>query len=226
MPLWWPQHRLCSITWRQRGRELRPKPRLPPWGSRCFPGESCSAPCLPFSHTWNRVVRVLQNQTWVCLPRKASLLTSGHGEVKSIVYCRAPSKQSRQLMLSSVQLSRSVVSNSFSKGLNSHGGFQGKAIKTGWGGGAWGCVVSLWAFLWLVGDKRIKGSISSTFWFQSSGVYVLVTACIQLASSTWCSLWNSSYDWLRTALKEELKAKPLLFLSCFLLALHFSYFSD
>lgn len=32
-------HRLCSITWRQRGRR-----------SRCFPGESCSAPCLPFSH--------------------------------------------------------------------------------------------------------------------------------------------------------------------------------
>ena len=108
-------HRLCSITWRQRGRR-----------SRCFPGESCSAPCLPFSHAWNRVVRVLRNQTWVHLPRKASLLTSSHGEVKSIVYCRAPSKQSRQLMLSSVQFSRSVMSNSFSKGLNSHGGFQGR----------------------------------------------------------------------------------------------------
>ena len=81
----------------------------------------------------------------------------------------------------------------------------GKALKTGWGEGVWGCVVSLWAFLWLVGDKRTKGSISSTFWFQSSGVYVLVTAYIQLTSSTWWCLWNSSYDWLRTALKEELK---------------------
>ena len=46
-------------------------------------GESCSAPCLPFSHVWNRVVRVLLNQAWVCLPRKASLLTSGHGEVRA-----------------------------------------------------------------------------------------------------------------------------------------------
>ena len=204
MSLWWPPHRLCSITGRRRGWEVGPKPRLPPWHSTAAPGESCSAPPLPFSHTWNRVVRVLWNQTWVHLPRKASLLPSGHSEVKSIVDCRAPSKQSRQLMLSSVQFSRPVVSDSFSKGLKSHGGFQGKALKTGWGGGGWGCVVSLWAFFWLVGGKRIKGSISSTFWFKSSGVYVLVTAYIQLPPSTWWSLWSSSYDWLRTAFKEEL----------------------
>ena len=181
-----------------------PSPGCLPGIPAAAPGESSSAPPLPFSHAWNRVVRVLWNQTWVRLPRKASLLPSGHSEVKSIVDCRAPSKQSRQLMLSSVQFSRPVVSDSFSKGLKSHGGFQGKALKTGWGGGGWGCVVSLWAFFWLVGGKRIKGSISSTFWLQSSGVYVLVTAYIQLPPSTWWSLWSSSYDWLRTAFKEEL----------------------
>ena len=44
-------------------------------------------------------VMMLLNQTWVHLPThsKANLLTPGCGEGKCSVYCRAPSKESRQL---------------------------------------------------------------------------------------------------------------------------------
>ena len=42
----------------------------------------------------NDVVIILPNQTWVCYPIKANLLTPGCGEGKYSVYCRA--KQGEQ----------------------------------------------------------------------------------------------------------------------------------
>ena len=44
---------------------------------------------------------LLLNLAWVCLPTwsKDNLLTPGCGDGKCSVYCRAPSKESRQLVL-------------------------------------------------------------------------------------------------------------------------------
>lgn len=46
------------------------------------------------------------NQTWVPSPTcsKGDLLTPGHGEGKPSVYCRAPYKESRQLVFKTSQL--------------------------------------------------------------------------------------------------------------------------
>ena len=53
-----------------------------------------------------RMKVVLPNQTWVYLPTcsKANLLTLGCGEGKYSMYRRAPSKESRQLVLKRPQL--------------------------------------------------------------------------------------------------------------------------
>ena len=82
------------------------------------------------NHTDNNLIKiminVLPNQTWVHLPTrsKANLLTPGCGEGKCSVYCRAPSKEYRQLEA----LPQKALPD----------GFQGKVFKDSEGGGLWG----------------------------------------------------------------------------------------
>ena len=70
-----------------------------------------------FSIYWGMcLIFMLPNQTWVHSPEccKANLWTPGCGEGKWGIYCRAPSKESRQLMLKRLKLPN---------------GFQGKVFK-------------------------------------------------------------------------------------------------
>ena len=74
-------------------------------------------------------VALLPNQTWVCLPTcsKANILILGCGEGKCNIYCRAPSNESRQLVLKRPKLPED---------------FQGKVFKDGGvyvGGRVWVC---------------------------------------------------------------------------------------
>ena len=50
-----------------------------------------------------RLREMLPNQTWVCLPAgsKTNLPILGCGESKCSMYCKAPSKESRQLVFKS-----------------------------------------------------------------------------------------------------------------------------
>ena len=76
---------------------------------------------------------MLANKTWVHSPTcsKANLLTLGCGEGKCKVYCRAPSKESRQLTLKRPELSD---------------GFQRKVFKDWVRERVAGYTVSSWTF--------------------------------------------------------------------------------
>ena len=66
---------------------------------------------------------------------KANLLTLGCSKGKFRVYCRAPSKESRQLLLKRPELPSDV---------------QGKVFKDKVRERVLGCVISSWTFFWLV----------------------------------------------------------------------------
>ena len=76
---------------------------------------------------------MLLNQTWVFSPvhSEANLLTLRCGEAKYNVYCRALSKESRQLVLKRPELPE---------------GFQGKVFKDRVREGVMGCMISSWTF--------------------------------------------------------------------------------
>ena len=106
-----------------------------------------------FSNQWLNKVVGLPNQAWVCLHvhNKANLLTSGCGEGKCSVCCRAPSKESRQLVL---------------RRPNHPESFQGKVfkdrIREGWCG-VCDQLMDILLIGWWWGNQE---STSSTFWFQ------------------------------------------------------------
>ena len=131
-----------------------------------------------------RLLLALPNQTWVHLPAssKGNLLTPGCGEGRRSVYCRAPSKESRQLVLKRPELPE---------------GFQGKVFKDRVKERGCGvCVISswTWTFFWLVRGEVIEHQHHQPSGSSQSGVCMLVVS-IQLTSSTWfLYLQNSSKD--------------------------------
>ena len=72
---------------------------------------------LTFSHSSVYVVNLLPRQTGVRLPTcsKANLLTLGFDEGKCSIYCRAPSKESRELVLKRPPNPQSLSGKGFSR---------------------------------------------------------------------------------------------------------------
>ena len=112
-------------------------------------------------------------KTWVCLPTcsKANLLTLGSSDGKCSIYCRAPSKESRWLVLKRLKFLKDC---------------QGKVFKdrvkdrVGWWS-SHGNITGGWWF-WLVGGEvigKLVKSASSNIIITSkwSGIYMLVCVC-------------------------------------------------
>ena len=82
---------------------------------------------------------------------------------------------------------------------NSSKAFRERFLKTGWGRGVVGYVISSWTFFWLVGGEVIRNQHHQASGSSQSGVYVLMGNLIwrKLTSSTWWGfqcLQNSSKD--------------------------------
>ena len=127
---------------------------------------------------------MLWDQTWVHLPThsKTNLLTLGCDGGKCSIYCRAPSKESRQLE----ELKRPELPD----------GFQGEVFKDRVREGSLGCVISVWTFFSLAGGEVTGNKHHQPPGSNSSGVYVLVGSR-QLTSSAWSGvqyLQNNSKD--------------------------------
>ena len=165
---------------------------------------------------------MLWDQTWVHLPThsKTNLLTLGCDGGKCSIYCRAPSKESRQLE----ELKRPELPD----------GFQGEVFKDRVREGSLGYVISVWTFFSLAGGEVTGNKHHQPPGSNSSGVYVLVGSR-QLTSSAWSGvqyLQNNSKDrtqniiyspWGRTKVSWICLLKLLLFISldCFPFSLHF-----
>ena len=177
------------------------------------------------SSTQTRKALLLANQTWVCSRAcsKTNLLTLGRDEGKCSVYCRAPSKESRQLVLKRLELPDV---------------FQGKVFKDRAMERVAECVISLWAFFWLVGGELIRSQHLQPSGSNRSAVYVLVGS-MQPTSPTWRGfqyLQNSSKDTVQNIIYSPwggtkglcLMAKLLFFCRAWLFPFvsAFSHFSD
>jgi len=143
--------------------------------------------CTSKNHADNNLITIIINelwdQTWVHLPThsKTNLLTLGCDGGKCSIYCRAPSKESRQLELKRPELPV---------------GFQGEVFKDRVREGSLGCVISVWTFFSLAGGEVTGSKHHQPPGFNSSGVCVPVGS-MQLTSSAWSGvqyLQNKSKD--------------------------------
>ena len=77
-----------------------------------------------------------------------------------------------------------------SQPLHHQGSPRERFLKTGWGTGVMGYMISLWVFFWLVSGEKIRSQHHQPSGSNMSGVYVLVGS-IELTSSIW---WGFQYE--------------------------------